>query len=119
MSEDDDTLKRIILSQFVQDSIENPDRHWSENYTQKEINDLREYLKGHNIKIPRIPDDNRKNDVVKVMVRAWAAIETLNCVGHLTGFDNEHQVKKAKQSRFSNIDVVSESEIKKKKKGGK
>jgi hypothetical protein len=116
MDDDRDvSLKQIILSQFVNDNVENPDRHWTEKYTQKDIDDLKAYLMGHNISIPEIPEDGRKNDVVKIMVRTWAAIETLNYMGHIIGFDNPGTPQKLTKSRFSDIDVIMESEIKKKK----
>jgi len=66
----------------IQETVDDPD-HWYHGETEP-TEKLIEYLKEHNITIPKLPEDNdRRKDTVKLMVRAWSAIEALNLINEL------------------------------------
>lgn len=73
---------RINFANLIQETVDNPDR-WYNGETEP-TKKLIEYLKKHDITIPKLPEDEeRRKDTVKLMARAWSAIEALNLINEL------------------------------------
>jgi hypothetical protein len=78
-------MYRMALATRVQDIIDDPDCLYKKNPQQGEMDKLVTYLKKYNLPIPHTPGDERGEDVIKMMVRAWTTIEALNMMCELTG----------------------------------
>ena len=76
-------IYRIELAHAVQNQADDPDRFYKKN--EEPTEELLAYLREHNVPIPVLPEDGRRNDIIKLMVRIWADIEALNCASELVG----------------------------------
>ena len=79
-----DPWTRFILAHDIQNYLDDPDMYWEE--TTEPTEELLTYMEETGAPIPELPDDpERRRDVIKIMVRYWAAREALSLAKHLLG----------------------------------
>jgi hypothetical protein len=87
----EDQGMRLVLSIRLQNFLDDIDDMYpkEEFPSEEQIQSFKEYFEYHDIPIPIIPDDERRNSAIKSMYRVWAALETNNLMCALTGTENE------------------------------
>jgi hypothetical protein len=80
-----DPVVRIVTEQQIQNMIDDTDLYFNSEPTQEELDNLLEYLKNKGIKTPKMPEGERRTDVIKIMYRSWHNLETLGLMCGLLG----------------------------------
>jgi hypothetical protein len=83
-------LVRLACAQTVQNFIDDSDYLWKDGCTDEETRNLQKYLRERGVNYPKIPSDERGEDVKKVMYRVWVSIECLNLMCELLGEDKRN-----------------------------
>ena len=76
---------RIAIAQTIQNFVDNPYYLWIDGCTDEELSNLIEYMEAHDIPVPNIPNDGRKESTKKAIYLVWAALECNNCICALMG----------------------------------
>jgi len=82
-----DPTMRLIYTNEILKMLDNPD-HYMElhgDITDNDVENLITYLQEIKISVPKIPDNDMREDIIKAMSRAWQAIELLNLMCALNG----------------------------------
>jgi hypothetical protein len=85
----DNPFARLATAQIVQNFVDEPDNMWTGKCTEEEFLYIRRYFKRHNLPTPKIPVDDRSDDVKKIMFRVMAATKCLDLMCDLLGVEEE------------------------------
>ena len=102
MTDEKEPMMRMVIAQTVQNFINDPDYLYTKNEAKDEdIKRLQDYLRSKKIRVPKLPDDERRDDVILLMYRVWASIEACDCAVELLGEQSDKQGRSL--SRFADM----------------
>jgi len=78
-------IVRIAVATTIQNFVDDPWYLWKEGCTDEDVKNLKAYLKNKGVRIPKLPNDNRAEDIKKVLYLAWASLDCLDCMVGLQG----------------------------------